>query len=255
MENLNFRPLKENEIECRVGSTTSSGFFLLLYKNARVDANILDETFGVFNWQKRFYQVKNTMVCEILINANYKNPELEPRWIAKADGGDDDTQMEQVKSELSDSFKRAAFCVGIGRELYYSPKIFIKTSDDNTTKAYYSVKQITYKADKHIERLVIINNKTKKVVFTYDAKENVAENGENEPKNNEPMPKPTPNEPVGSIEPHDLALLQNYVEYFTNETSKENFFKWLNKHFNTMSLAKLTKSQAKAVVKKLDLEN
>ena len=60
---LQFRTLTANEIECRVGNVAKdgSGFFLLLYKNARVDANILDETVGEFNWNKEYYQVKNTM--------------------------------------------------------------------------------------------------------------------------------------------------------------------------------------------------
>ena len=79
MKTIQFRKLKADEIELRVGATNESGFSLLLYKTARVDANILDETVGAFNWQKRFYQVKQTMICEIGINVNYdKDNEQEP---------------------------------------------------------------------------------------------------------------------------------------------------------------------------------
>ena len=43
MKELKFRKLRADEIELRVASTTESGFSLLLYKTARVDANVLDE--------------------------------------------------------------------------------------------------------------------------------------------------------------------------------------------------------------------
>ena len=103
-EQINFRPLTANEIECRVGNVakSGSGFFLLLYKNARVDQTILDETFGAWNWQSKYYQVKNTMVCSVGVY-NEKRSE----WIWKDNGGDDDYQAEQVKAELS-SFKGIA---------------------------------------------------------------------------------------------------------------------------------------------------
>ena len=56
---LEFRTLNANEIECRVGNTIKDtqnkdkvkAFYLLLYKNARVDQIILDETVGQFNWK------------------------------------------------------------------------------------------------------------------------------------------------------------------------------------------------------------
>lgn len=66
-KDLEFRPLKASEIDVRIGNVakSGSGFFLLLYKNARVDQVILDETFGAFNWQCKYYQVKNTMVCSV----------------------------------------------------------------------------------------------------------------------------------------------------------------------------------------------
>lgn len=248
-EQINFRPLTANEIECRVGNVAKngSGFFLLLYKNARVDANILDETFGVFNWQKRFYQVKNTMVCEILINANYKEPDKEPRWIAKADGGDDDTQMEQVKSELSDSFKRASFCVGVGRELYYSPKIWVNASGDNTTSARYSVKVIEYDDKKRITRLVIINDKTKEVVFLFGKEQKTVQNGENAQK----TPTPSADEPKGSIDKNDLKTIQAYIAAFKSETSRTKFYNWLDKTYGTMNPETLTLTQGNQVLKML----
>ncbi len=49
---MKFRDLIEDDIEVRVQSVKQNGLVLLLYKNARVDMNILDETVGAGNWQR-----------------------------------------------------------------------------------------------------------------------------------------------------------------------------------------------------------
>ena len=244
MKELNFRTLNANEIDVRVGNLAknNSGFFLLLYKNARVDQTILDETVGQFNWQCKYYQVKNTMVCSVGI---YNEDRKE--WLWKDNGGDDDYQAEQVKAELSDAFKRACFNWGIGRELYYAPKIWVNASADNTTSARYSVKVIEYDKNKRITNLAIINDKTKKAVFLYGKDTKVVESGENPPKND----IVEPNEERGSIDKNDLKTIQAYVMAFDREESRTNFYKWLDKNFNTMNLEMLTLSQGKAVLKRL----
>ena len=240
MGNLNFRTLKANEIECRVGNVAKndSGFFLLLYKNARVDQTILDETVGQWDWQCKYYQVKNTMVCSVGIFNKDRN-----EWLWKDNGGDDDYQAEQVKAELSDAFKRACFNWGIGRELYYAPKIWISATSENTTKARYSVKNIEYDNDKRITRLTIINEKTKEVVFLYGNDKKVSQNADLTPKN--PV---ADNEQRGSIDKNDLKTIQDTVASYS-ETSRNKFYTWLDKTFGTMNAEFLTLSQGKQVVK------
>lgn len=244
-DKITFRPLKANEIECRVGNVAKdeSGFFLLLYKNARVDQTILDETFGIWNWQCKYYQVKNTMVCSIGI---YNKERKE--WIWKDNGGDDDSQMEQVKAELSDSFKRAAFCLGIGRELYYSPKIYIKATDENSKKARYTVQRIEYDENKRITDLTIINDKTKEVVFLYSQNKKVAAIGAKV--NNEETTN-AKEEQRGSIDKEDLVAIQQFVAAFTRKESLDNFYKWLDKTYGTMNIESLTYSQGKQVLTRL----
>ena len=240
-DTISFRPLNANEIECRVGNVaqSGSGFFLLLYKNARVDQIILDETFGAFNWQCKYYQVKNTMVCSVGVYLRERG-----EWIWKDNGGDDDYQAEQVKAELSDAFKRACFNWGIGRELYYSPKIWINATSDNTTKARYSVKVIEYDANKRITRLVIINDKTKEVVFLYGKEDKVAQKGENEPK----TPNESVNELKGSIDKNDLKTIQAYIAAFQREESRTKFYSYLDTTYGTMNPETLTLSQGKQVL-------
>ena len=243
-EQISFRPLTANEIECRVGNVaqSGSGFFLLLYKNARVDQTILDETFGTFNWQCRYYQVKNTMVCSVGVRRTESD-----EFIWKDNGGDDDYQAEQVKAELSDAFKRACFNWGIGRELYYSPKIWVNATADNTTKARYSVKVIEYDQNQRITRLVIINDKTKEVVFLYGKEDKVAQKGDLPPKQGDT----SANEPKGSIDKNDLKTIQAYITSFTREESRKRFYDYLEKNFGTLNPETLTYSQGKQVLQLL----
>ena len=253
MKELKFRTLNANEIECRVGSVAKSGngFFLLLYKNARVDQCILDETVGQFNWQCRYYQVKNTMICSVAINVNYNDENKEPMFLFKDNGGDDDFQAEQVKGELSDAFKRACFNWGIGRELYYSPKIWVNANDSNTTKDRYVVKTIEYDDKKRITDLTIVNDKTNEVVFLYKGGKKTSLSGENQAKTTKEVSSQEPLEIKGSINPDDLDYINRYIEVLTREESKKNFFEWLDKNYNTMNPEMLTYSQGDDVVKKL----
>ena len=240
MKDLVFRPLKASEIDVRVGNVakSGSGFFLLLYKNARVDQTILDETVGQWNWQCKYYQVKNTMVCSVGIYNEERN-----EWLWKDNGGDDDYQAEQVKAELSDAFKRACFNWGIGRELYYSPKIWVNQGGENDSKDHYSVKVIEYDTNKKITKLAIVNDKTKEIVYSYGFKEKVSQNGENTQLNTQ--------EQQGSIDKRDLETIETLVNNFQSENSRKNFYAWLDNNFKTMSLETLTYSQGKAVLKRL----
>ena len=124
---MEFRDLKASEIEVRVQSVKRTGVVLLLYKDARVDQSILDETVGAEKWQKEFYSCKDSLFCKVGIKCG-------DEWIWKADCGTE-SNMEAKKGEASDSFKRACFNWGIGRELYTSPFIFIPAGVDGTTYA------------------------------------------------------------------------------------------------------------------------
>lgn len=116
-EGLKFRNLQESEIECRVQSVKQNGLILLLYKNARCDMNILDETVGAENWQREHYECKGNLFCRVSIKCG-------DEWVSKSDCGAE-SNTEAQKGEASDSFKRACFNWGIGRELYTSPFIWI----------------------------------------------------------------------------------------------------------------------------------
>lgn len=98
---LEFRDLKADEIEVRVGQITAKGVTLLLYKNARTDMDILDETVGKMNWQREHKELKGNIYCGISIWDDEKK-----QWITKWDCGKESV-TEAEKGESSDSFKRS----------------------------------------------------------------------------------------------------------------------------------------------------
>lgn len=159
---LNIRPLKANEIECRVQTVKENGCSLLLYKDARCDMRILDEVFGPMNWQRHHQLIGNKLFCTVSVYDSEKG-----QWIEKQDIGSE-SNMDAEKGQSSDSFKRACFNLGIGRELYTAPFIWIpldsseifKQKNGNIgVKTKFKVTEIEYTEDREIEKVVIKDNK------------------------------------------------------------------------------------------------
>lgn len=114
---MKFRKLKPDEIDVRISRTFKTGVSLLLYKNARVDQQILDETVGPMNWERE--HSRDNANCIVSIWDADKS-----QWVHKEDTGVCGN-MEREKSVASDSFKRACVNWGIGRELYTAPDIVV----------------------------------------------------------------------------------------------------------------------------------
>jgi len=164
---MKFRELKATEVQVRPTDTKIKGqATLLLYQDARVFMDILDETVGNENWQKEYYEVKGNVYCRIGIRT-------EDGWVWKADCGTE-SNVDAEKGEASDAAKRAAVSWGIGRELYSCPKIKVKGLPDSyyyndKLTMTFSVKSITY-VDKKIASLVIVDRFGKEV-YRYGGEE------------------------------------------------------------------------------------
>lgn len=171
-----FRLLKANEISCRVNQINEKGLTLLLYKNARVDMDILDETVGCMNWKKEY--TRDNRNCIVSIWDSEKK-----EWISKEDTGTE-SNNEAEKGLASDSFKRACVNWGIGRELYTAPFIWIDAKnvkmyengkDKNgktkyATKDSFRVSKIGYDENRNIIGLSIRNQKDERV-YLFQPKE------------------------------------------------------------------------------------
>ena len=153
---MNIRLLKANEIECRIGTfKEGKGISLLLYKDARVDMRILDEVFGFDGWEREHQLIDGKLFCTVRVWSEKRNC-----WISKQDVGTE-SNTEKEKGQVSDSFKRACFNLGIGRELYTSPFIWIPSSMGYSKYEKFEVKEIGYNEDREINMLVIVDSKGK----------------------------------------------------------------------------------------------
>lgn len=159
MENLHFRTLNADEIECRVGTTTDKGVSLLMYKDARVDMRLLDEVVGCMNWKREHQLINGNLFCTVSIRDSRTGD-----WVSKQDVGVE-SNTEKEKGQASDAFKRACFNWGIGRELYTCPFVWINLDEKEWSvgrdgkkrpKTRFSVKDIRY-TDGRVSYLCVID--------------------------------------------------------------------------------------------------
>ena len=116
-------PLAIHQIEFRVQSINNGGYAkILAYKNARVDQQVLDDVVGPLGWKREHSQGNHN--CTVSVWCEDKH-----QWVPKEDTGTE-SNTEAQKGLASDSFKRACFNWGIGRELYDYPEISVKLRDD-----------------------------------------------------------------------------------------------------------------------------
>ena len=168
---MEFRLLNAEEIEVRVGTATANGVSLLLYKDARVDQNILDETVGAMNWQR--HHSRDNANCTVSIWDAEKG-----QWIEKEDTGTE-SNTEKEKGLASDSFKRACFNWGIGRELYTAPfiwvsadkcKIYTNKGGKLACNDKFAVEKILYDDKKNIVAISILNKTQNNRCFVLDSR-------------------------------------------------------------------------------------
>lgn len=170
MLTANIPLLEASDIECRVQSVKKNkngkvGAVLLVYKDARVDMKILDQVFGIGNWQRTHEVINGNLFCNIDIWDEDKKT-----WVRKQDVGTE-SNTEKEKGQASDSFKRAGFNVGIGRELYTAPFIYVALNEgeyyenNNTIKCSpstkFSVSHIAYNDRREITELKVVDSKGK----------------------------------------------------------------------------------------------
>lgn len=228
---MKIRNLTADEIECRVQTvkkTPKPYCILLLYKNARCDMKILDETFGTFRWQRKHYECKNNLFCSVGIKTESEE------WVWKDDCGAE-SYTEKEKGEASDSFKRACFNWGIGRELYTAPFIYVQLDEnefdkDDKLKTRFNVKSITISDEKTITSLEITDNNNKARFVFDENKKPVKE-----------QKKPKPSNKISHEQAKEIGNLavkkfgkENASEQFTVATGYKSLTDVLLKDFETV---------------------
>ena len=237
------RLLTAREIDCRISQVKDTGIQLLLYKDARVDMAILDETFGPMNWQR--HHTRDNANCIISIYDEDKGC-----WVDKEDVGTE-SNTEAQKGLASDSFKRAGVNWGIGRELYTAPYIWIDKANceikqdkrnPNRLMCYdrFEVSDIGYNDQREINRLVIINSKTHAVVY---------EMGKAAPK---PKSKPQPKQEPKQQEARAMAS-EEQKAYIRQHASDDDYMS-IMQEFGA-NLENLGEADALRVIKEIDRNN
>lgn len=160
---MTFRTLRSDEIDVRIAMVKEHGLSLLLYKDARCDMNILDETVGSMNWKRE--HTRDNANCIVSL---WDSEKLQ--WVSKEDTGTE-SFTEKEKGLASDSFKRACFNWGIGRELYTAPFIWIskehagirQNGNKYTSNEKFYVSKIAYDDSKNIIGISIKNSQGNRV--------------------------------------------------------------------------------------------
>ena len=225
-----FRTLRADEIDCRISQIKEvegeiKGLSLLLYKDARCDQNILDEVVGPYNWKREHTRDNRNCVVSIW------DP-VKAQWISKEDTGSE-SNTEKEKGLASDSFKRACFNWGIGRELYTAPLIWIPANKCNISKNKFgkltcydnfTVTDIDYLAG-NICFLTIRNEKTGKECFRYGKK------GEQTERSVEPDSEPSTPAPIDvkNDAPTDVTISDKLPEMPMDKAFNSNMTEFMQR--------------------------
>lgn len=236
--NYDFPLLTADDIEVRIGTRKEGkGVTLLLYKDARVDMRLLDEIVGWDNWQREHKEIKGVVYCGVSIWDSEKG-----QWITKWDAGAE-SQTEKEKGEASDSFKRACFNFGIGRELYTAPFIWVNNDDKY---ARYSVSHIAYNNKRQISELIIVDEQNKEV-YTFGVKKS------REMPQNEKIaePKPTLKTEKGSIRVDQYDKISATINSLASNDLRVRFLEQLEKDYQTSQVDHLSEQQAQNLLDRI----
>ena len=218
-----FRPLVADKIDCRISTIKDkdgkpTGLSLLLYKDARCDQNILDETVGPMNWQREHTRDNRNCIVSIW-------DATKEQWISKEDTGTE-SNTEKEKGLASDSFKRACFNWGIGRELYTAPFIWIPADKCEIKKGFngkwacydnFTVTDIQYDEKGNITFLRVKNARSNQLVFQWGNTQEKPQKPDNEPE--KPVSQPDAKAVVTTANkiPQNQPKITTAKDYIANE--------------------------------------
>jgi hypothetical protein len=187
-----FPLLTADQIEVKVKECKKNGALLLLYKTARTDYEMLDDVLGPEGWKVAYSEIKGNLYCTLSIWSDKRG-----EWISKQNCGTEsreDGEGNEKKGEASDAMKRAGVTLGIGRELYTSPFIFVSVPTEPKDSTHFKladryqtfdVREIGYDDARRINKLIIVDNKGN-TVFTFPR------GAQTTPQPPGPDPKPEP---------------------------------------------------------------
>lgn len=254
MKELKFPLLTADEIEVRVGQVMSSGYTLLLYKDARVDMKLLDQVVGAYNWKREHKELKGNIYCGVSIYDDERK-----QWVEKWDCGKE-SNTEAEKGEASDSFKRACVNIGIGRELYETGFLFVKGGVVKNDKGNYVLEN---KYRKHFVKSIVWNENPlslKELIIVDENGVVLLEKGTKTKSTTQPK------KDNGVIDPRTINVADTFLnnekgsatneqkEFINNKVANMDsvksklFFDKLDLRYNTRSIDMLSEQQASELI-------
>lgn len=237
---LEFRPIRADEVDVRIARVlrNGTGLQLLFYKDARVDQNILDETVGAMNWQR--HHARDNANCIVSIWDEDKK-----QWVSKEDTGTE-SNTEAQKGLASDSFKRACFNWGIGRELYTAPNVLLFNKGNNNLfkvengKCYdrFTVTELDVK-NGYITHVVVSNESLNKAVYVWDR----AQKPEQQPEQPQKPEEQQPEEPQKDSEVAEVDVRIEVMKDWNSRTKEER--QAIMKYYSISDIANITAEQGK----------
>jgi ribosomal protein L34E len=172
-----------------------------------------------------------------------------------------ESNTEAQKGLASDSFKRAGVNWGIGRELYTAPFIWIKPPNceiKNDGGKYrcndkFEVAEIGYNDHREINRLVIVNAKTKAPVFEYGAGRKQSSKATTSTPKESPAPQAKPAEKPISGDSGMVPATEEQKAYIRQHASDEDYME-IMQEFGA-ELENLCETDARRVIKEIDQHN
>jgi len=104
---------------------------MLDYITARQAQDRLDEVCGMENWKVDYKELRGELFAGVSIK-------IGDEWITKWDWWSE-TSIEKEKGAISDSFKRACVCWGLGRFLYPESEATVVPKEKFTKKQYKEI--------------------------------------------------------------------------------------------------------------------
>ena len=203
------RTLKPQEIEVRVGDRTKNGkIHMLLYITSRAAQDLLDETYGMENWNMEYKDVAGQIYGRLSIYDGETD-----RWVVREDTGEE-AKISADKSLASDILKRCIVRFGC-TELYSSPAIYL--DDDGYGNYGYKVSDIQYDENRKIIALTIVN-KFGQVAYTYPQQMNNYTQEVNNNSENNTVPN-------SALLREFCTVRKNCGEDLTNLTKFFNYYK------------------------------
>lgn len=124
------KPLTAEEIEWVITNTSDNWTTIAPYTDARAIMNRLDTYVGPFNWRVSYREAQIGEIRGVIATLEIRDP-LTQEWVAKEDGAPPMGRTEErtetaFKGGISAALKRAAAAWGVGRELYFYPRVMIR---------------------------------------------------------------------------------------------------------------------------------